>query len=120
MREFWKEDRRKTRGRYDLTSGDKKGLLASSRMYQIISEDKLLKGSSELDGFIWTVDTKGTVLFKLPSGGLIRDSGSEITYSVSDPVSRAAARRLAKLKFGRDIREAGNMFQRESGAGLEF
>lgn len=120
MREFWKEDRRKTRGRYDLTSGDKKGLLASSRMYQIISEDKLLKGTSELDGFTWTVDTKGTVLFKLPSGGLIRDSGSEITYSVSDPVSRAAARRLAKLKFGRDVREAGNMFQRESGARLEF
>ena len=120
MREFWKEDRRKTRGRYDLTSGDKKGLLASSRMYQIISEDKLLKGTSELDGFTWTVDTKGTVLFKLPSGGLIRDSGSEITYSVSDPVSRAAARRLAKLKFGRDVQEAGNMFQRESGAGLEF
>lgn len=120
MREFWKEDRRKTRGRYDLTSGDKKGLLASSRMYQIISEDKLLKGTSELDGFTWTVDTKGTVLFKLPSGGLIRDSGSEITYSVSDPVSRAAARRLAKLKFGRDVQEAGNMFQRESGARLEF
>ena len=120
MREFWKEDRRKTRGRYDLTSGDKKGLLASSRMYQIISEDKLLKGTSELDGFTWTVDTKGTVLFKLPSGGLIRDSGSEITYSVSDPVSRAAARRLAKLKFGRDVQEAGNMFQRESGAVLEF
>lgn len=120
MREFWKEDRRKTRGRYDLTSGDKKGLLASSRMYQIISEDKLLKGTSELDGFTWTVDTKGTVLFKLPSGGLIRDSGSELTYSVSDPVSRAAALRLAKMKFGRDVREAGNMFQRESGARLEF
>jgi len=120
LRESWKEDRRKTRGRYDLTSGDKKGLLASSRMYQIISEDKLLKGSSELDGFTWTVDTKGTVLFKLPSGGLIRDSGSEISYSVSDPISRAAARRLAKLKFGRDIREAGNMFQRESGAGFEL
>lgn len=120
MREFWKEDRRKTRGRYDLTSGDKKGLLASSRMYQIISEDKLLKGSSELDGFTWTVDSKGTVLFKLPSGGLIRDSGTEVSYSVSDPVSKSAARRLAKLKFGRDIRKVGNMFQRESGAGLEL
>ncbi len=120
LSQIWKEDRRKTRGRYDLTSGDKKGLLASSRMYQIISEDKLLKGTSELDGFTWTVDTKGTVLFKLPSGGLIRDSGSELTYSVSDPVSRAAALRLAKMKFGRDVREAGNMFQRESGARLEF
>lgn len=118
LRERWKDDRRKTRDRYDLTSGDKKGLLASSRMYQIISEDKLLKGSSELEGFTWTVDTKGTVLFRLPSGGLIRDSGFEISYSIKDPASRAAARRLAKLKFGRDVKEKGNVFNREVGAGL--
>lgn len=120
LRERWKDDRRKTRDRYDLTSGDKKGLLASSRMYQIISEDKLLKGSSELEGFIWTVDTKGTVLFRLPSGGLIRDSGFEISYSIKDPASRAAARRLATLKFGRDVKENGNVFIREVGAGLSL
>lgn len=120
LRERWKEERRQTRNRYDLTSGDKKGLLASSRMYQIIAEDRLLKGVSAMDGFTWTVDTKGTVLYKLPSGGLIRDSGKEISFSVSDPVSRAAAQRLARLKFGRNFREVDNMFQRQTGSELEF
>lgn len=117
LRQRWREERQNTRKRYDLTTADKKGLLASSRMYQIISEDKLLRGASNAEGFTWTVDAKGTVLYRLPSGGLIRDDGKTITYSVHDPASKDLAVRLARLKFGREFSEVGNCLQR--GRGVE-
>ncbi len=46
------------------------------------------------------IDAKGTVIFTLPSGGTIRDTGAEIHYSPHDPTARELAQKFATLKWG--------------------
>lgn len=115
LQERWRQDRKMIQGRTDLLTTDKRELAALSRMYQLVAEEKHIGKESvsaslpdnsstpkEATGFTWRVDNKGTVLFYLKSGGLVRDSGKEITFSAHDPVARSVASKLAKLKFGKE------------------
>lgn len=47
------------------------------------------------------MDAGGTILFTLPSGGLVRESAREITFSAYNAQARAVAEKMARLKFGR-------------------
>lgn len=49
------------------------------------------------------VDAGGTILFTLPSGGLVRESAREITFSAYNAQARAVAEKMARLKFGRQF-----------------
>ena len=119
MRLQSQEEREQISKRRDMTASDRQGLLAVSRMRQLVAEDKLVKGKSALEGFTWTVDAKGVVLFHLPNGGVIRDTGKGLSYSVHDPLSKDIAQRLAVLKFGRYVQQKDNTFSRKQSRSLE-
>ena len=49
------------------------------------------------------VDGKGVVLFTLPSGGSIRDTGKELYYSAHAEKAHGVALAYAALKWGKNI-----------------
>lgn len=100
LRERWRREREKIRERTDMTQVDKRSLLAVTRLSQLMEAERL-NGGSSLKGTTWRVDAGGTVLFALPSGGLVRESAREISFSAHDPQARAVAEKMARLKFGR-------------------
>jgi hypothetical protein len=76
-----------------LTSKGKTSLLAVLRMEQIAGEDAAL-----VAGFSYSVDRRGIVLFALPCGGMIKDTGKELFFSFSphDTVAAEAALRYTQ------------------------
>lgn len=114
LRAEWRQKRQDIQQRSELTSDDRQQLLAVSRMYQLAAEDRL-NGVHGMEEFTWRVDGRGTVLFTLPSGGLVRDSGKDLTFSAHDPEAQKVAERLAALKFGRLFsQEANKLYRKQS------
>ncbi len=54
------------------------------------------------------IDAKGTVIFTLPSGGTIRDTGAEIHFSPHDPKACELAQKFATLKWGQMVETTEN------------
>lgn len=49
------------------------------------------------------------MFIRLASGGTIRDTGKQITYSAHDEVAREAALLFAQTKWGKALRHKGNV-----------
>ena len=64
-------------------------------------------------GSFGTVDRRGIVIFTLPGGGMIRDSGKELFFTARDKAAEAVALRYAQKKWGKDVRLVGNQICRE-------
>lgn len=108
----------------DLTGKGKTHLLAVLRMEQLADEERLQKDAGQnstlIAGFRHTVDRKGTVVFTLPGGGIIRDSGKDLFFTAGDMAAEAAAKRYAQKKWGKSIRLEGNRIFREPGRDSEL
>ena len=48
------------------------------------------------------------MIFTLPGGGMIRDSGKELFFTARDKAAEAVALRYAQKKWGKDVRLEGN------------
>lgn len=108
----------------DLTGKGKTHLLAVLRMEQLADEERLQKDTGQnstlIAGFRHTVDRKGTVVFTLPGGGTIRDSGKDLFFTAGDKAAEAAAKCYAQKKWGKSIRLEGNHICREPGRDSEL
>ena len=51
----------------------------------------------------YTIDTKGTIIFKLPDGGTIRDAGTEVHFSALNDQARRMGTKLAQIKWGQAV-----------------
>jgi hypothetical protein len=56
----------------------------------------------------YAIDAKGTVIFTLPSGGTIRDSGTEIHFSPWDKTAKTMALQLAQTRWELIVDMDGN------------
>lgn len=109
----------------DLSSKGKNRLLAVLRMEQLAEEERRqgqqwqaqaqVAGQTPvmIAGFHHTVDRRGIVIFTLPGGGMIKDSGKELFFTAQDKVAEAVALRYAQKKWGKDVRLVGNRICRE-------
>ena len=52
------------------------------------------------DGITCRVDGKGVVIFTIPTGGTVRDTGKTVLFSAGDATAREAAKRYAQSKWG--------------------
>ena len=113
---FYKAKIQEIRANSTLTTKDRKSLIAVAKMFQLRE-----MGQHGLDGFRYTIDNQGVVLFYLASGGQIRDNGKEISFSAHDPAAKIIAGKFAALRFGRSnqLREqvyvAGKEKQQQNG-----
>lgn len=85
----------------------KKQLLTVLRMEQLAAED-----TAHISGFSVMVDRKGTVIFSLPGGGRILDSGKDLFFSGNNDAARHVAVRYAQKKWGKDLYVEGNKIMR--------
>jgi len=60
-------------------------------------------GGYDLGDIARHIDGKGVVIFTLPSGGSIRDTGKELFYSTHDEKAHGVALAYAALKWGKNI-----------------
>ncbi len=93
----------------------KKALLSISKMNELMEQEALslqtqaqqAKSPStpqpNIPPIQTKIDAKGTVIFTLPSGGTIRDTGAEIHFSPHDPVAHELAQKFAAAKWGTKI-----------------
>jgi hypothetical protein len=62
----------------------------------------------------YTIDAKGTVIFTLPSGGTIRDSGQAIHFSAWDKNAKIMADLLVQRICGQIAKVDGNILKQIS------
>lgn len=91
----------------NISGKAKKQLLAVLRMKRIAAEE-----AAHIQGFSSTVDRKGTVIFTLPGGGRILDSGKELFFSGNNDAARHVAIRYAQKKWGKSLHVEGNKIVR--------
>ena len=70
-------------------------------------------GSYPLPELKYAIDTKGTVIFSLPKGGTIRDTGSEIHFSPHDEKTKDLAQKLAQAKWGLSVDWTGQTLKQK-------
>ncbi|MDR0763022.1 MAG: relaxase/mobilization nuclease domain-containing protein [Bacteroidales bacterium] len=85
------------------------------RTLTAVTQMKLLQaqGVSGIEGFTYRTDIQGIIIFRLRSGGQIRDDGKSISYSAFDPTAAAIASKFAAIRFGRYIQH-GTVLTREN------
>lgn len=88
-----------------LTRKAKHQLQAYLRMDELTKEEKL-RGSTApyLDEITRRIDNKGAVIFTLPTGGKILDTGEEVLFSGNDAAAQKVAHLYAKKKWGKRIK----------------
>jgi len=110
-RGIWEEHKRAILGESQLQPKEKRALLAVARMrclsgLEADADNALV--AKPLQGFTYAIDSKGTVIFTLSGGGLIRDMGDQIVCSAHDPAARQVGLRLAQMKWGKKAVLDGN------------
>lgn len=90
----------------------KKQLLAVLRMEQLATEEGTAGEVAQIRGFSVTVDRKGIVVFTLPGGGRVLDSGKELFFSGNNTNARQVAVQYAQKKWGKNLHVEGNKIMR--------
>ncbi len=57
----------------------------------------------------YTIDTKGVIIFRLPNGGSIRDTGAEVHYTIHNEQAKNIASKLAQSKWGNNTQIEGGV-----------
>ena len=57
----------------------------------------------------YTLDTKGTIIFKLPDGGTIRDTGTEVHCSVNNDQVKRIATKFAQARWDKGVHILGSV-----------
>ena len=94
-----------------ITDKNRKALLTIIKMRQLAEEEKAKGGSSIFNGLKHTIDTKGTVIFHLATGGTIRDNGKELHFSAHDKNAQEVAKKFAQMKWGKAIEIEANLIR---------
>ena len=107
-----------------LSGKSKPRLLSVLRMEQLAEEEhrtslKAGQAAPAISGFRHAVDSKGTVIFTLPGGGRIMDTGRELFFSSQDSVAQNVALDYARKKWGKAVHLEGNKICREQGRDIE-
>ena len=92
-----------------VRSQTRRGLLAMAKARELAELEASTGGKQLFSNFTSSIDTKGTVFIRLASGGVIRDRGKQITYSAHDELAREAALLFAQAKWGKTLRNKGNI-----------
>jgi len=107
--EAWRGRKQQILNAPKLNPLEKRTLLSVARMRHLLEQDAAGPDSSKtLQGVTYKIDNKGTVLFTLANGGLVRDMGDQVTFSVHDAAARHVGLRLAWMKWGKRVVVEGN------------
>ncbi|MGE4539192.1 MAG: TraI/MobA(P) family conjugative relaxase [Desulfovibrio sp.] len=110
IQEKWLKEQLEIATSAGVSSRARRGLLAVAKAGELAElEATAPSGKLLFSGFRSSIDTKGTVFIHLASGGVIRDTGRRVIFS-TDKITREAALRYAKAKWGKNIKLKDNIF----------
>lgn len=114
VREKWIEVHLDLVAGQDVSRRARRGLLAVAKAHELAELESVAHGSKRLfAGFISSVDARGTVFIHLANGGMIRDMGEEIAFSMED-TTREAAILFARRKWGEQVRLDKNVLRQST------
>ena len=94
----WQQQKEEILDVVGLSNRNRRALLSVLKMREVLSKENGV--GPELKH---RIDGNGTVIFYLPTGGTIRDSGLEIHFSHHDKVAHHLAQKYAQKRWGRSI-----------------
>ena len=95
---------------HGLADRHRQALLAVVKMREILEREA--DQDQPVSEFKYSIDTKGTVIFRLADGGTIRDAGREIHHSATGDRTRELALKYASAKWGRVFVNQSGIIQR--------
>lgn len=100
-----------------LNAKHRGGLIAITRMDQLVAQESLQRkvktdGRIMFIGVRHAIDNNGIVIFTLPGGGTIRDTGKKLHFSL-DETTQKAATIYGQARFGKDIQLKDNTIERK-------
>jgi len=87
---------------------EKRDLAAIARMHALAAEEAAAKCERQLKDFTYRIDGKGTVLFTLASGGMVRDAGEQVLWSAQDKAAERVGLQYAQAKWENCVMRAQN------------
>lgn len=103
-----------------------RGMLAGNKMeglaFQEILRDQAgykFKTQKFFQGYKQTLDNNGIIIFALPGGGSIRDTGKKIYFSPG-ATTQTAAIIYAQAQYGKNIKLSGNTIERRINYGKQY
>ena len=88
-----------------------KGLMVLAKARELAELEKGLPEPQVFTGFTSEIDARGVVMIRLQGGGMVRDDGRRIMFSMQDDQARDAALQLAQAKWGKAVGLEGNVLQ---------
>ena len=100
-----------------LNTKHRGGLIAITRMEQLVAQEALQRTIKPDDrkmflGVRHTIDNNGIVIFTLPEGGTIRDTGKKLHFSLDESTQKAAII-YGQARFGKEIQLKDNTIERK-------
>lgn len=101
-----------------LNTKHRGGLIALTRMDQLVAQEALERTAKTVDRQIFigvrhAIDNNGIVIFTLPGGGTIRDTGKKLHFSLDETTQKAAII-YGQARFGKDIQLKDNTIERKN------
>ena len=106
--QFWRAQLLEIQTADSLRPTDKKELAAIARMHELAARETATTSEGLLKNFTYHIDAKGTVIFTLPSGGLVRDAGDRVFFSAHDQAAEKVAMLFAQAKWGKGVEIDGS------------
>jgi len=104
----WQKKKKEILDASGLTNRNRRALLSVLKMQEILSKESGLPKEPQ-----YRIDGNGTVIFDLPDGGTIRDTGRQINFSVHSPKAADLAAKLAQARWGKSIQLENGVWKSE-------
>lgn len=103
----WRQVKKDILDAAGISNRNRRALLSVIKMREVFSRESELRQEPK-----YRIDTNGTVIFDLPTGGTIRDTGNEINFSHHDKLAKNIAEKYAKCRWGTSIDFSGTAIQK--------
>lgn len=84
---------------HGLPAGYRHALLAVIKMREVLNNG--IENEEKATNLKYSINSRGVVIFRLPGGGTVRDTGRKITFSVHEERAKDVANKYALAKWGR-------------------
>ena len=105
----WQKKKKEILDAAGLTNRNRRALLTVLKMREIFSKGNGLPKEPK-----YRIDGNGTVIFELPDGGTIRDTGRQINFNPHSQKAGELAAKLAQARFGKNVQLENGVWKLKS------
>lgn len=107
--EQWQQKKKEILDAAGITNRNRRTLLSVLKMREVFSRESGLPDEPKD-----RIDGNGTVIFDLPDGGAIRDTGRQINFSARSKTAGELAAKLDQVRWGKNVQLEDGVFKSKS------